>query len=75
MFVEPEKRKQTRNKEAMNVKSVPTTIHGVNVINQLGKSLRDFGAKNVSSSRDTCAHTFVGGSKSDPSVRVHLEIY
>jgi alcohol dehydrogenase len=31
----------------MNVKSVPTTIHGVNVINQLGKSLIDFGAKNA----------------------------
>ena len=31
----------------MNAKSVPTTIHGVNVINQLGKSLLDFGAKNA----------------------------
>ena len=31
----------------MNAKSIPTTIHGVNVINQLGKSLLDFGAKNA----------------------------
>ena len=31
----------------MNVKSVPNLLHGVDVINQLGRSLQGFGAKNA----------------------------
>ena len=31
----------------MNLKSVPNLLHGVDVINQLGRSLQGFGAKNA----------------------------
>ena len=39
--------KHTQQAAKMNVKSVPNLLHGVDVINQLGRSLQGFGAKNA----------------------------